>query len=68
MAKGWKLSEETRKRIALARTGVKHYPETIEKITEKALNRDKLQCPHCNKACDPGNFAQWHGDRCKYAQ
>lgn len=27
----------------------------------------KKMCPHCNKKMDIGNFARWHGDKCRQA-
>lgn len=26
----------------------------------------KIQCPHCHKFTNSGNFFQWHGERCKH--
>ncbi len=45
--------------------GTKHSKETIEKQRAAAKNRIKTQCPHCNRMLDPGNYKQFHGDKCK---
>ena len=45
--------------------GTKHSKETIEKQRTAAKNRIKTQCPHCNRMLDPGNYKQFHGDKCK---
>lgn len=29
------------------------------------LRKDLKVCPHCGKKCNFGNYARWHGDRCK---
>ena len=30
-----------------------------------ALNKKKVECPHCGKITDPGNAKLWHFDNCK---
>ena len=37
------------------------------KISKKLKGRilPKQECPHCNRAFDPGNYKQHHGDNCK---
>jgi len=42
-----------------------HTTETKSKLKEKALNREKLICPHCIKEVDVSNFSRWHGNNCK---
>jgi len=39
--------------------------ERKENIRKSRLKTDKLECPHCNKKYDPGNFKRFHGDKCK---
>jgi len=39
-----------------------------EEIKQKLKNIPKLLCYHCNRYIDPGNYKQWHGQRCKYAK
>lgn len=52
------ISEETREKIRLANTGKKHSEESLKKQSEKALNRKKYNCPHCNRSFDGGNLKQ----------
>ena len=33
--------------------------------SEKAKNREKIQCIHCSKIIDVSNHKRWHGDKCK---
>ncbi len=28
-------------------------------------NKRKIECPHCKRILDIGNYNQWHGDKCK---
>jgi hypothetical protein len=50
--------------------GRKHSVETIAKMKESCQTRlnYKEECPHCRKTYDSGNYAQWHGDKCKQKQ
>lgn len=59
-------SSETREKISIKNKGRKQSPETCEKNRINALKRIKKECPHCNRFFDPGNFKQFHGDKCKY--
>ena len=35
-------------------------------LKQKGIPREKIICPHCNKAVGgPGPFAQYHGNNCK---
>lgn len=45
--------------------GKKHSEQTLVKIKERALKREKKTCPHCNKSCSPVNAKRWHFDNCK---
>ena len=60
-------SKEHRYKISQAVTGFKHSAESKQKMSNsrKGIIRDKRECPHCNRFLDPGNYAQFHGDRCK---
>lgn len=31
----------------------------------KTTSAIKIECPHCGKTANPGNYAQYHGDKCK---
>lgn len=79
--KTWVMSEEGREKCRAAnlgkkkpgvseyntrtKKGVKRSGAAIEKmkITNKA--KPKLECPHCGKFANPGNYAQNHGNNCK---
>lgn len=52
------VSDETREKLRLSSTGRKHSKESLEKQKQKALNRQKFACPHCNKIYDAGNLKQ----------
>ncbi len=35
------------------------------KLVDRATNRSKMVCPHCNKSVIKQMFVRWHGDNCK---
>jgi hypothetical protein len=37
----------------------------LAKVRELVSKRPKPICPHCNKTMDVGNFARYHGSKCK---
>jgi hypothetical protein len=39
-----------------------------KKFTLNNPSSIKLTCIHCNKTCDTGNYARWHGDNCRSKQ
>lgn len=45
--------------------GKKHNPDTLIKMQERAKNRRKVKCPHCDKIGTVGNMNRWHFDNCK---
>lgn len=45
--------------------GLNHSEISKIRMSEKAKNREKMTCPHCNKTCDKSNYTRWHGDMCK---
>jgi ribosomal protein L37AE/L43A len=45
--------------------GKNHKDSTLEVLRERAKNRTKSKCPHCNKLIDASNYKRWHGDNCK---
>jgi len=49
-----------------ARYGVKHGKETLERMKEVALKRDKVVCPHCQKEGQLNAMQRWHFNNCKY--
>ena len=40
--------------------------ETKQKMSESALKREKVKCPHCGKEGSSGNMNRWHFDNCKH--
>ena len=44
--------------------GHKHSDEAKAKISEKAKNRPRLTCPHCQKECVVSNAKRHHFDNC----
>lgn len=46
--------------------GKKHSAETLQLISEKAKSRAKISCIYCERLVSPGNYARWHGDKCKH--
>ena len=45
--------------------GKSHTKETRSKMSEAALKRRKITCPHCGKETPPGLHKRWHGDNCR---
>lgn len=45
--------------------GVEHSDLTKKLQSEKAKNREKKTCPHCNMEAGPTNYVRWHGDNCR---
>jgi len=66
--KGIAKSDEHKLKISNAVTGYRHSAESKQKMSEsrKGVIRDKKECPHCHRFLDPGNYAQFHGDKCKF--
>ena len=49
------ITEETKTKIS----------STVSKLHELGTVYAKRECPHCERAFDPGNFKKYHGDNCK---
>lgn len=69
-SKQWRETKETFKKNLSNTLNSKEWVETkgqrkAKLLREHALNRPKLTCPHCHKKVDSGNYARWHGDKCK---
>jgi hypothetical protein len=45
--------------------GKKHTNESLEKMKQKAKNREKLICKNCGKKLTKAMHNRWHGDNCK---
>lgn len=65
IAKNRKPSEETKRKTSESLRGIIRSEETKSKLSDKAKQRKKVTCPHCNKIGNPGNMAMWHLDKCK---
>ena len=49
----------------LSENNVSKRPEVKEKQRIAALNRIKIECPHCGKSMDKANSIKYHFDKCK---
>lgn len=45
--------------------GASFSEEHKQKLSQRAKNRKKVLCTHCEKEFPPGMFSRWHGDKCK---
>jgi len=76
-AKERKISEEGRKKLSEARkrqfkdktfydwTGETHSEETLDKMKNTALSRQRYECQHCKQMMTKQNLTRWHNDKCK---
>ncbi len=49
--------------------GKKHDEVTLQKIQDKAINREKIRCHMCSKEMTISNFKRWnHGSACQKGQ
>lgn len=62
---GRKRSEETRRRQAEAQRGKTASAESRRRMSEKALQRAYVTCPHCGKSTTPQMAKRWHGAACR---
>ncbi len=46
-------------------TGKKHTIKVKSKMSDKAKNRERIQCPHCAKIGQNSAMKRWHFDNCK---
>jgi group I intron endonuclease len=70
--KGRILSSEWKEKIGESVRGEKHPlygikrpKEWNDKASNTSKNLPKIECKHCGKKSNPGNYARWHGDNCK---
>lgn len=63
---GKKHSDENKKHWSEIKKGKIVSKETKLKLKTTALNRKKIECPHCGKIMDPGNAKQYHFNNCKF--
>lgn len=59
-----KIDPEVHRLRGLRSKGRKHNSDTIFKLSQIALDRDKIQCKHCGIFATPSMSARWHGDNC----
>ena len=45
--------------------GIKRPKEWNDKVSESCKNIPKIECEHCKKLSNPGNYVKWHGKNCK---
>lgn len=45
--------------------GYQRKPEFRALMSELAIRRKRVECPHCGKVVSPGMYGRWHGDNCK---
>jgi len=57
------LAKSNKERPAML--GKQHTTEAKKKMSESRLNTPKINCIHCNRDIDPGNYKKYHGNRCK---
>jgi len=69
------FSNEWKENISKAKKGCKspfkgktHSKESIELNRIAAKNREKLECPYCQKVLDISNAKRWHFDNCKFKE
>lgn len=76
---GLKFSDEGRKKLSESRKRQYELGERIlpsfkgrtqtddskKKMSSSHLKTEKIECSHCMKLIDPGNYKRWHGDKCK---
>ena len=65
------ISDETRKKMSKNRSGIKISEESRENYRKGNKNKNlgvkhkKIECEYCHKLISPGNYARWHGKKCK---
>lgn len=74
MGKGKYKTEDHRKKIAEAHKGKNRSEEHKKAISDgkkgrpngkKGIVEKKIECRHCGKKINGGNFKRWHGDNCR---
>ena len=70
--KGKTISQGIREKTSKTLKGVKKRPEQGQKISSHKKGKlqpfhfIEMECPHCGKHSNPGNYKQFHGDNCKH--
>lgn len=60
-----KKQYENGERILPSMKGKKQSEEAKKLVSISALNREKMNCIHCNGNFKPHTFKRWHGNNCK---
>ena len=58
-------TKSARKRISDGQKKRFQDPEQRKKMSESVKKVTKKICPYCNREFYPGNFAKYHGEKCK---
>jgi hypothetical protein len=63
---GWKLSEVTKRRMSLSRTGLSKSIEVRQKIRQSNLGKHSVSvvCPKCGVSGGESIMKRWHFDKC----
>lgn len=62
---GKSRSDETKRRISESNKGKVISEEHKRKISMTKRSAPKIECEHCGKKSNKGNYKRWHGDNCK---
>lgn len=64
--KGKKRLPESVEKTRQAHIGMKRSEETKQKMKDRKALLKPIECPHCHKFINSGNYHRWHGDNCKF--
>lgn len=65
---GKTLTQSHKEKLSHALIGKNRQEFTVahkENLSTALKNRQKFECPHCNKFFDKSNLTRWHNDNCK---
>jgi hypothetical protein len=62
--KGKIMPQKHSERLSLLQKGRIKSEKEIERLRSSALNRPKVECPHCHKVGDISNMKRWHFNNC----
>jgi len=59
--------EQMKNKMSKTRKGRTLTPEHCKNLSKAKIGLiyEKIECPHCRKKADPGNYNRWHGSNCK---
>jgi len=61
------ITEARNEKIRASKKGIKNHNFQNPKASAH-LNSIKIVCEHCNMSTTKGNYARWHGEKCKNRQ